>query len=56
MELELKYYYVFIKRWQDFTGQEAVIESTGDKFNDMYINGRKADFADANLGELKAVK
>ena len=56
MELDPKYCDVIIKRWQDFTGQEAVIESTGDKFNDMYINGRKADFADANLGELKAVK
>lgn len=56
MELDPKYCDVIIKRWQDFTGQEAVIETTGDKFNDMYINGRKADFADANLGELKAVK
>lgn len=56
MELDPKYCDVIIKRWQDFTGQEAVMESTGDKFNDMYINGRKSDFADANLGELKAVK
>jgi len=56
MELDPKYCDVIIKRWQDFTGKEAVIESTGDKFNDMYINGRKSDFADANLGELKAVK
>ena len=56
MELDPKYCDVIIKRWQDFTGQEAIIESTGDKFNDMYINGRKADFADSNLGELKAVK
>ena len=56
MELDPKYCDVIIKRWQDFTGQEAVIESTGDKFNDMYIKGRKSDFANANLGELKAVK
>ncbi len=56
MELDAKYCDVIIKRWQDFTGQEAVMESTGDKFNDMYINGRKSDFADANLGELKAIK
>ena len=56
MELDPKYCDVIIKRWQDFTGQEAVIKSTGDKFNDMYINGRKSDFANANLGELKAVK
>ena len=56
MELDPKYCDVIIKRWQDYAGQEAVMESTGDKFNDMYINGRKSDFADANLGELKAVK
>lgn len=56
MEFDPKFCDVIIKRWQDFTGQEAVLESTGDKFNDMYINGRKSDFADANLGELKAVK
>ena len=56
MELDPQYCDVIIKRWQDFTGQEAVMEFTCDKFNDMYINGRKSDFADANLGELKAVK
>lgn len=56
MELDPKYCDVIIKRWQDFTGREAVMESTGDKFNDMFINGRKSDFANANLGELKAVK
>ncbi len=56
MELDAKYCDVIIKRWQDFTGQEAIMETTGDKFNDMYINGRKSDFADANLGELKAIK
>jgi len=56
MELDAKYCDVIIKRWQDFSGQEAIMESTGDKFNDMYINGRKSDFADANLGELKAIK
>lgn len=36
-----------IKRWQDFTGQEAVLESSGDKFNDMFINGRVGDIANA---------
>ena len=56
MELSKAYCDVIIKRWQDFTGREAIIESTGDKFNDMYINGRKSDFADANLGGLKAIK
>ena len=56
MELDPKYCDVIIKRWQDFTGQEAVLESTGDKYNDMFINGRKGNHADANLGELKVVK
>lgn len=40
MELDPKYCDVIIKRWQDFTGQEAVLESTGDKFNDLYVCGR----------------
>lgn len=55
MEFDPKFSDVIIKRWQDFTGQEAVLESTGDKYNDMYINGRKGNHADANLGELKVV-
>ena len=46
MELDPKYCDVIVKRWQDFTGQEAVLESSGDKFNDMFISGRKGDFAD----------
>lgn len=49
MELDPKYCDVIIKRWQDFTGKQAVLESSGDHFNDMYIKGRKGDFADANL-------
>jgi site-specific DNA-methyltransferase (adenine-specific) len=56
MELDPKYCDVIIKRWQDFAGQEAVLESTGDKYNDMFINDRKGNHADANLGELKVVK
>ena len=56
MEFDPKFSDVIIKRWQDFTGQEAVLESTGDKYNDMDINGRKGNHADANLGELKVVK
>lgn len=56
MELDPKYCDVIIKRWQDFTGKEAILESTGDKYNDMFINGRKGNNADANLGELSLVK
>jgi len=54
MELDPKYCDVIIKRWQDFTGQEAIIETTGDKFNDMYINGRQSNFADVDVSQLEA--
>ena len=37
MELDEKYVDVIIKRWQDFTGKEAIHIESGDKFNDMYI-------------------
>lgn len=46
MELDPKYCDVIVNRWQSFTGKEAVLESSGDKFNDMFINGRNGDFAD----------
>ena len=46
MELDEKYCDVIVKRWQEFTGREAVLESSGDKFNDMFINGRNGDGAD----------
>jgi DNA modification methylase len=32
MELDPKYCDVIIKRWQDFTGKKAVLESTGEEF------------------------
>ena len=35
MELDPKYCDVIVKRWQNYTGQEAVLESDGAKFNDM---------------------
>lgn len=56
MERDPGYCDATIKRWQDFTGKEAVLESTGDKYNDMFIKGRKGNHADANLGELSLVK
>ena len=34
MELDPKYCDVIIKRWQDFTGQDATLESNGKIFND----------------------
>jgi len=44
MELDPKYCDVIIKRWQDFTGKEAIHEASGDKFNDMFINGRVGEY------------
>ncbi|RSC23543.1 site-specific DNA-methyltransferase [Acinetobacter sp. FDAARGOS_515] len=35
MELDPKYCDVIINRWQTLTGKDAVLESTGDKFNDI---------------------
>jgi len=35
MELDPKYCDVIINRWQTLTGKEAVLEGTGDKFNDL---------------------
>ena len=35
MELDPKYCDVIIKRWQTLTGKDAILESTGEKFNDL---------------------
>jgi len=35
MELDPKYCDVIVKRWQDFTGKEAVLESTDQTFNEV---------------------
>ena len=35
MELDPKYCDVIIKRWQDFTGQEAVMELTGKRYSEL---------------------
>lgn len=35
MELDPKYCDVIVKRWQDFTGKEATLESTGQTFNEV---------------------
>lgn len=49
MELDPKYCDVIIKRWQDFSGKDAVHELTGDKFNDMFINGRAGEYGVADV-------
>lgn len=35
MELDEKYVDVIIKRWQDFTGKEAILESTGETYSEL---------------------
>lgn len=35
MELDPKYCDVIVKRWQDFTGKKAVLESSGKTFNEL---------------------
>lgn len=35
MELDPKYCDVIIKRWQDFTGNDAILESTGEKYSEV---------------------
>jgi site-specific DNA-methyltransferase (adenine-specific) len=35
LELDPKYCDVIVKRWQEYTGKDATLESTGDKFNDL---------------------
>ena len=33
MELDPKYADVIVKRWQEYTGKDAILESTGEIFN-----------------------
>ena len=35
MELDPKYVDVIVKRWQDFTGKKAILESTGQTFDEV---------------------
>ena len=35
MELDPKYCDVIIQRWQDFTGQKAILESSGETFSEV---------------------
>ena len=40
MELDQKYCDVIVKRWQEFTGQEATLESTGQTFAELADGAR----------------
>lgn len=41
MELDPKYCDVIVKRWQEFTGKQATLESTGEKFPIIKDEGKK---------------
>ena len=65
MELSPQYVDVAIKRWQDFTGQKAILESTGRTFEDMASDryspeadgsGSYTDAIAAKRAELEAAR
>lgn len=47
MELEPKYVDVIVRRWQDFSGKQATLESSGMTFNDAVDNRDPDEFRDA---------
>lgn len=42
MELDPKFSDVIIKRWEDYTGQQAVREDDGVRFGELTISAAKA--------------
>jgi DNA modification methylase len=42
MELDPKYCDVIVKRWQDFTGQEATLEATGQTYDQLAVERKAA--------------
>lgn len=65
MELDPKYCDVIVKRWQDFTGQKATLESSGQTFDDVATSrydwekdasGSYTDAIAAKRVELEATK
>jgi DNA modification methylase len=42
MELDPKYCDVIIQRWQDYTGKQATLESTGQKYDELTLDRCKA--------------
>jgi DNA modification methylase len=47
MELQEKYIDVIIKRWQDFTGKQATLESTGETYEELKQKRTVTDSVDA---------
>jgi len=45
IELDPKYVDVIVRRWQDFTGETAVLESSGEAFEDVQIERGEAEAA-----------
>lgn len=45
IELNPAYVDVAVKRWQEFTGKQAVLESTGQTFEEIAANGRRQEAA-----------
>jgi len=43
MELDPKYCDVIIKRWQDFTGQQATLEATGQTYEEIASSKEPVD-------------
>ena len=40
MEISPAYCDIIVKRWQDFTGQSAILESCGKTFNELHHDGQ----------------
>jgi len=45
MELDPKYCDVIVRRWQDFTGKQATLESNGKTYNEL-LNDNQAKNTD----------
>ena len=43
IELDPKYVDVIVRRWQEFTGETAVLESSGQSFDDLMVASHSAD-------------
>jgi DNA modification methylase len=53
VELDEKFVDVIVRRWQDFTGKQGVLESTGQTFADVAA-GRSADNDNAEPADAVA--